>query len=324
MFSSTVLDLAIGLVFCFLTVSLTTGTVVETISSMIKWRSKTLLSGIQQLLNDTDMTGLAGKLYAHAAINPLGPGVGNPKSNMPAYIDRQLFAKAMMDITGISFQVAAAAGGAGDSAAARPSLAALHNQVDTALKAIPNQQIQQFLTGIIDRSYGDAEKMKTELSEWFDHAMDRVSGVYKRWTQWVGFVVALLLAAAFNIDAIGVARTLWEQPAVAETFKANKELKAADAIEQLNKAIPIGWPNGFGKKVTVQHSADGKTSSKIEAFDSLFSGPDWWLALLGWVITALTTLFGAPFWFDLLQTLIRLKGTGPSPKEKVEGKGAAA
>jgi len=40
--------------------------------------------------------------------------------------------------------------------------------------------------------------------------------------------------------------------------------------------------------------------------------------------TALSTLFGAPFWFDLLQNFIRLKGTGPSPVEKVDGKGAAA
>jgi hypothetical protein len=320
MFSSTVLDLGIGLVFCFLTVSLTTGTVVETISSLIKWRSKTLLSGIQQLLNDPEMKGLAGQLYAHAVINPRGPGAGDPPKNMPAYIDRQLFAKAMMDITGISFQMAAAAG----AAATRPSLSALHDQVKTTFATIPNAQIQQFLTGVIDRSYGDAEKIQTELSEWFDNAMDRVSGVYKRWTQAVGFVVALLLAGAFNIDAISVAKTLWEQPTIAETFAANKELKATDAIDQLNKAIPIGWPNGIGKKVTIQHSADGKTSWKIEAFDELFSGPDWWLASLGWLITALTTLFGAPFWFDLLQTLIRLKGTGPSPKEKADGRGAAA
>jgi len=320
MFSSTVLDLAFGLVFCFFAVSLTTGTVVETISSLIKWRSKTLLSGIQQLVNDPEMKGLARQLYAHAAINPRGPGADNPQKNMPAYIDPQLFAKAMMDIIGISFQVAAATGGA----AALPSLSALHDQVKAAFATIPNPQIEQFLTGVIDRSYGDAEKIKTELSEWFDNTMDRVSGVYKRWTQAVGFVVALILAGAFNVDAVSVAKTLWEQPTVAETFKANKELKATDAIDQLNKALPIGWPNGFGKKATLKHSADGEISWKIEAFDALFSGPDWWLAGLGWLITALTTLFGAPFWFDLLQTLVRLKGTGPSPREKADGRGAAA
>jgi hypothetical protein len=48
------------------------------------------------------------------------------------------------------------------------------------------------------------------------------------------------------------------------------------------------------------------------------------LAVLGWVITALASLFGAPFWFDTLQQVIRLKGAGPSPDEKTNKTAAAA
>ncbi len=44
--------------------------------------------------------------------------------------------------------------------------------------------------------------------------------------------------------------------------------------------------------------------------------------VFGWLITALASLFGAPFWFDALQQIIRLKGAGPSPSE--EGTNAAA
>jgi hypothetical protein len=57
MFGSAVLDLAIGLVFSFLTVSLATGTVVEAISSITKWRAKTLRKGIGELLNDPQLRG---------------------------------------------------------------------------------------------------------------------------------------------------------------------------------------------------------------------------------------------------------------------------
>lgn len=38
----------------------------------------------------------------------------------------------------------------------------------------------------------------------------------------------------------------------------------------------------------------------------------------GWLITAVATLFGAPFWFDALQQVVRLKGSGPSPAEKLQ------
>jgi hypothetical protein len=44
---------------------------------------------------------------------------------------------------------------------------------------------------------------------------------------------------------------------------------------------------------------------------------------LGWLITAFATLFGAPFWFDTLQRIVRLKGSGPSPAEKQAGTAAA-
>jgi hypothetical protein len=45
---------------------------------------------------------------------------------------------------------------------------------------------------------------------------------------------------------------------------------------------------------------------------------------VGWLITAVATLFGAPFWFDALERVVRLKGSGPSPAEKRAHMGAAA
>ena len=46
--------------------------------------------------------------------------------------------------------------------------------------------------------------------------------------------------------------------------------------------------------------------------------------LAGWLITAAATLFGAPFWFDMLEQFVRLKGSGPSPAEKSLGSGASS
>jgi hypothetical protein len=139
------------------------------------------------------------------------------------------------------------------------------------------------------------------LIAWFDNAMDRVSGWYKRWTQLIGFIIALILAAALNIDAVEVGTVLWEQPKLAaDVVKASTSTSADDAklLHSLDTTFPVGWP--------------------------LKSDETLGIAFVGWLITALSTLFGAPFWFDLLQTVIRLKGSGPSPKEKVDEKGAAA
>jgi hypothetical protein len=308
MFHSAVLDLAIGLIFCFLTVSLATGAIVEAIASLFAIRASTLRKGIGQLVNDSSFSGLAKEIYAHAVVNPRGDGTDASASawnrKNPAYIDRQLFSQAMLDILKISPEVANAANNP-NAPLGKPTVAALKTAVDGALKAAaaaqgkaaPDDQLQKLLYGIIERSLGDPDKIKQEMVAWFDNAMDRVSGWYKRWTQLIAFIVALILAAGLNIDSIGVARTLWLQPTLADKLTADKDLKADQAINELNAAIPIGWPN---------------------------TGQNWGIAFLGWLITALSTLFGAPFWFDLLQTVIRLKGSGPSPVEKVDGKGAAA
>jgi hypothetical protein len=46
-------------------------------------------------------------------------------------------------------------------------------------------------------------------------------------------------------------------------------------------------------------------------------------SIVGWLIVAFATLFGAPFWFDALQSFVRLKGNGPSPAEKGQNRAAA-
>jgi hypothetical protein len=315
MFNSAVLDLAIGLVFCFLTVSLATGTIVEAIASFLALRAKTLRTGIGRLLNDSNFTGLAKQLYDHAAVNPQGSGSGTTSSTFqktdPAYIDRQLFGQAMLDILKISPEVAA-------NPAASPSVADLKAAVDGVLQLRPDPQIQNLLHGIIERSVGDPSKIKAELAAWFDNAMDRVSGHYKRRTQLVSFVVALVLAGLLNVDAVRVATVLWEQPKLAEQLKipgatAGSGADIKESFQQINTTLPIGWQNG-------RWASTWRWASTFQLSD----GSVFFIALIGWLITALSTLFGAPFWFDLLQNFIRLKGTGPSPVEKVDGKGAAA
>lgn len=330
MFNSAVLDLATGLVFCFLTVSLATGTIVEAIASFLALRAKTLRRGIGQLLNDSNFTGLAKQLYDHAAVNPRGSGSGTTSSTFqktdPAYIDRQLFGQAMLDILKISPQIAA-------NPSASPTVADLKVAVGAVLQSDP--QIKNLLDGIIERSVGDPNKIKAELVAWFDNAMDRVSGYYKRWTQVISFVVALTLAGLLNVDAVHVATVLWEQPKLVEQLKIPaattadtgtaavggagaptsnntgvtpvNEANAKDMLQAMDTTLPIGWQNG--------RWAGTFQSSNPSVF---------FIALIGWLITAVSTLFGAPFWFDLLQNFIRLKGTGPSPVEKADGKGAAA
>jgi hypothetical protein len=46
------------------------------------------------------------------------------------------------------------------------------------------------------------------------------------------------------------------------------------------------------------------------------------LMILGWVVVAGAALFGAPFWFDVLQRFVQLRGTGPTPDENAADQSA--
>ena len=89
--------------------------------------------------------------------------------------------------------------------------AALQKLVDTKLGQT-NNQIKTMLHGMIDRAEGKEEKVRAELATWFDNAMDRVGGAYKRWTQVWSFVFALIFAVLLNVSTTEIAQTLWRHP----------------------------------------------------------------------------------------------------------------
>jgi hypothetical protein len=294
MFNSTILDVAVGLIFTFLAVSLVASTATEALASGLKWRSATLLQGIKSLVNDQGFADVAKALYNHALVHPRGDGQANSERDLadaPAYVDPKHFADALIDVAGI----------------ASGTPAAIKTAVTTK---IADPQLQQFLNGVIDRTGGSVEGIRGELASWFDGAMDRVSGAYKRKAQLTSFLIALAIAAALNVDSIHVGKALWQQPMLTKTLEA----KAGDTpVQTLSSLDQLGLPTGWTEE-TREEFAGGTWPFVFRLVEML----------LGWAITAFATLFGAPFWFDALQQIARLKGSGPSPAEKKANVGAAA
>ena len=288
MFNSTIFDVVLGLVSLFLAISLFTSALTEAVSTLINLRARTLLSGIKQLLNDPNFDGLALELYNHALINPLSNGdakPGSPPAVRPSYIQSQHFALAIIDTI--------------ERASGRAAT------LDQSIDKIGDPQIRITLQTLYQQANGQVDLFRNQIAQWFDNAMDRLSGVYKRWTKLISFLLAALVAALFNADPIHLADRLWQRPAVAAqltklalppTIDPNHpELEALPLLQQIESAGPLlGW-SGFGN-------------------DTRSRGFGLALMLLGWVIAAAAALFGAPFWFDVLQRFVQLRGTGPPPE----------
>jgi len=153
---------------------------------------------------------------------------------------------------------------------------------------------QHMLQGMYVRAGGNVERLHEEVAAWFDNGMQRVAGEYKRRSQIVCLIIAFAIAALFNIDSFHLVHSLWQHPSITAFIDANASTEAAATLLALDK-LPIGWMPGDTRYA---------------------SGWGWTFMAFGWVVTASSTVFGAPFWFDMLNKIVSVRSAGKAPEEK--------
>lgn len=311
-----VLQIAIGLSFVYLLLSLICSAVSEGLETLLKNRSRDLERGLRELLNDEDGTNLVNQVYNHPLISGLFrdeykaklirrrvlcPGKIYAGRTLPSYIPSRHFALALMDI--VLPANATAPGGAKDAFRrneAQATTATVEN-LRAAAAAFPNPRVSRALLVMIDASGNDVARIRESFEQWFDNSMDRVAGWYKRRAQIVIFAIAIASSGLLNLDTINIARQLATDSAMrsslvatAEEYAKQKTLQLPDlkrSIDSLSLGIPIGWstapPNAYG----------------------------WLLKITGILASALAATLGAPFWFDLLNRFVTLRST-VKPKDK--------
>ena len=339
MFGSAVLDVAIGVGFVFLFISLICSAIREAIESILKSRAVDLERGLREILSDPTGKTITKDLFDHPLISALFAGSYDPsklkdslaltgagakkhmpflqRRNLPSYIPGANFAGALLDIT------------ARGAVSAAPVVAAASSQFSvSALRAsigtLPSASLQRAVLSALDYAKGDIDQAKANIEAWFNASMDRVSGWYKRRTQAILFVLGLVAAVALNIDAINVTKALVDDKSLRDAVVAEAQhtvgagLDAAQAtpVAKLKETLttvgfPIGWPARQFQRCDAGACA--------QVFDG------WILAqvLIGWLITAFATTLGAPFWFDVLSKFVAIRSSGKPPVPGAADGGAA-
>ena len=251
MLNSTILDVAIGLVFCFASVALFVSAVHEGIASLLKLRHETLRTGIKQLLNDPNGTGLALKLYNHALVNPLTTPANAADPNakltmpahgdLPAYIPSTDFAAALLDVL--------------------PNAPKDFAAVQASVGTITDPQLKQLLQGMLARSDNDLNTLRKHIAAWFDNAMDRLSGGYKRQTQLVTFLLGLFAAGLLNINAIFVLEKLWERPSLAAALSSPDSVNMIAAVAKSPLVAAFASSSGASALASAASAADHAASA---------------------------------------------------------------
>jgi hypothetical protein len=348
MLGSSVLDIALGLTFVYVMMSLMCTTANELLASLMAWRASNLAEGIRNLLKGEGSKGsLADEFYEHPLIQSL-----YRRDRPPSYIPSRTFALALMDILV-------------PAGAERPTtIDGLRKAVDASRAGYEVKRTLQVLiddaknvldTGQILKSAGllDAQKLETAVNQvhenvevWFNNSMERVAGWYKRKTQGLTLVVAGVLVVALNVDTVAIVKRLSSDSALRAVLVAQAEKLA----EQPPAYIVVLQPGAGGGAAeagasTTQPSPGEPTGAPVadtqealSKFRTQLAGleqtglPLGWAPdarprnlsdvmtkILGLLLTIGAASLGAPFWFDILNKIVTIRSAGKAPEEAQKG-----
>ena len=334
MFGSTILEIAIGLIFVYLLLGLICTTMNELFAMFGNSRAENLRQGVQILLRGEEGEKLLHEFYAHPLIKSLAKGTGRglmqkfvalpvvhwfvKENKYPSYIPARTFVLTLLD----KFAPA-------QTTAGRLTLDDLRAALNKENPDWPiNDEVRQILHLLMNDAEAKAQvqggealaHLQTNLEEWFNQTMERVSGWYKRKTQLWSLLTAAALTIFLNVDTISVAHS----------FATNAALRASvvAAAEKYVAPPPVASP-------TTAQATPEEIKKKFEELKTemtelrQFGFPMGWEAgaewttdrnkfiskILGLLLTICAASLGAPFWFDMLRKVISIRTSGRSPEE---------
>lgn len=294
-FSSTIVEIAVGLVCVYIALSLVVSWINEIFAAALNLRGKGLSNGIAQMVSDAQ-THVA--LFGHPIISS-----SVTTKTFPSYLSPEQFTTALLDVIGAGKTI---------STSATQAFADVQNAV-ADLNAGP---LKTALTSILRSAAGDYNAFVNGIQNWFDDTMDRISGAYRRassiWIFFIGLaVICALDADTFKVVTVLNCSSATRAALVASSSVASKETDPSKAVQSVSanvfSSLAFGW---FGSSpaapCTNDSGADSSNQTRPEP---------WWKVLLGLIATTLAISLGAPFWFDALKFLMNVRNAGPNPSE---------
>jgi hypothetical protein len=255
-------------------------------------------------------------------------------NKLPSYIPPSSFALTLLDM--VARRDPATSNPSTDPAAAAVAATAAPMTIESLQAAAKDLRPGDFADAVrlAIKSSTTVDQVQSALEDWFNGAMDRVSGVYKRYTQGILLMLSAVICIALNVNTVVIAQALAQNPTLRATVAADAEgasanpdftnaitsndAAAANAaintqVDQIQRVegLPIGWGESAQQRLGDLFPKSGK--QPLQAFLAAI------VVLAGWLITAFAITLGAPFWFDVLGKIMVIRSTvKPTEKSPIE------
>jgi hypothetical protein len=333
-----ILDLVVGIIFVYFLLSIISSSGVEIFLTGMRARAKLLEEWLSKIFDKmitqpdgTELT-LAQAIMDHCSITAL-----NRRRKSSDYIDAKNFTSALIEkITFDPENPKSVAKDINDFIVALNKTSALSTEFQRVLLIYANEAKDTY-KALTEKTVSEIELFRGKVENWFDSSMDRMTGTLKRrYSRPATFAVAVVVTLVLNADSIALAKYLYSNPEArtriamqaydatkdtalirqVQQMKINSDTSSAGAMtveefknrmikkitdidkakQGLNDVMPLTWKRGEFR------NEDGKFSYRL-----LFS------KISGLLVTVLAIMMGAPFWFDLLNKISNLRGTGAKP-----------
>ncbi|MEB3279673.1 MAG: hypothetical protein VKK42_12235, partial [Lyngbya sp.] len=171
------------------------------------------------------------------------------------------------------------------------------------------------------------ETLQQEIETWYQNSTEYASRLSQKKAIILSRVVALLLVIMFNIDTINIVDHLSKSEVLSSTFSST----IMGVIQSSDRSDYCSENDETLDFKTCMEGIEDEVKTILDRVDNLPIGWNWsdpWKeqftplnsgnvinALTGWMISAIAISMGAPFWFDILKKLTRIKSENSSKDE---------
>ncbi len=277
---------------------------------------------INDILNDPK---LIANFYNHSLIQLLSPKDKNNLFKRPSDIPENVFAEVFFDTIVYSNLSA-------DEVKESLSLELIRKRLKNY--ELRNPSLSRILNSLfpnLDRPANFEAKIsecKANIEKMYKNSMINRSRKNRDILAKISFIIGLIISIIFNIDAINIAKSLWQYPILNAVIVAQAQNQTIANLSQseiitLTKDLnfPIGWTTSLAKNQACGLIGFENNQLVIQSGEEcrvLTSMPNSLLGLFyklfGFILSSSAASQGAPFWFDLLRKLVKIS----SSQSKVE------
>ncbi|MCS6918008.1 MAG: hypothetical protein RMK52_03095 [Chitinophagales bacterium] len=344
-----IFEFVTSLLLVFLLFSIIVSSLTEFYNSRIGKNSRAVLlyESLLRVFNDRHNRNFTDDLYRH----PLIASSKYDSESLPAYLDGQVFADALVEVLvrhHRPIQISYTDEGKPVVAELPVYQDEVFSLFGDAVRELNSSDLKSLLQSFLHRSRNDGE-LKQAIVHWYDSYMDRVTGWYKRKVRKQLLWMSLFIVVALNADLFRIAASLWQDRELRAALRdqalaigsdslwleSMQQLSVAERRQMadslyavlLRQGLPVGWIT----RLDASHATSLEAAYPVQKQRTFFTSVSYrWkyfnklvavnaeryfnlTTILGWLLMAFAVHLGAPFWFQILNKFINIRGAGPRP-----------